>query len=74
MQYSILKESENNCLQIGLSTEENVILYFIIEMFQKYISNMDKNNYISLKEMLSGMKKRRYLQNQNHQKKRKKLH
>jgi len=74
MQYSILKESENNCLQIGLSTEENVILYFIIEMFQKYISYMDKNNYISLKEMLYGMKKRKFLQNRNHQKKRKKLH
>ena len=73
MQFNILRESENNFLQIESNTEENVILCRNIEMFQKFLSSMVKSSCILQKEILFGMKKKKTHQNQNPlQKKRKK--
>jgi hypothetical protein len=72
MQFNILRESENNFLQIESNTEENVILCPNIEMFQKSLSSMVKSSCILQKEILFGMKKKKTHQNQNPLQKKKK--
>jgi hypothetical protein len=72
MQFNILRESENNFLQIESNTEENVILCPNIEMIQKSLSSMVKSSCILQKEILFGMKKKKTHQNQNPLQKKKK--